>query len=136
MHAGFHRLLHDPESELKDCTFKQVVDWYFSFFKLTEITRSSHGGVYANILGELHDADIYYTCTCPPFHKEFYCKHVLGFAMHKNLIPIPDCCKKVAPKHNGKKHYAHRPAKTPGALEKLPGANPMIQKKQKRGKPK
>ena len=93
----YERVLKSPGSECKDCNLEQVVDWYFSFFLLEEITPESHNGIYAHLCNDLHAAGIWYTCTCPWFHKKFYCKHSFGYALHVKKVPVPDCCKQVPP---------------------------------------
>ena len=72
-----------------------MVDWNFTFFTLTEITATSHGGLYAHMWQGLYAAGVHYTCTCPWFHKRLYCKHSYGYAVHTKREPYPNCCKQV-----------------------------------------
>lgn len=53
------------------------------------------------------------TCNCPVFLKNYICKHVVGIAIRKNLIAVPNEAKNVP---IGQKRKRGRPAKSRKAL--------------------
>jgi hypothetical protein len=69
-------------------------DYMFSYFILTPIP-SDHPRH-----GELLEAGIAYTCTCPQFNHYFVCKHAIMVSLHMGAVKLPD---KLNMAHTGKR---------------------------------
>ena len=52
-------------------------------------------------------------CSCPIFMKKYICKHIVGMAILKNLVEVPDEAKTVP---LGQKRKRGRPARVTKAI--------------------
>lgn len=79
-----------------------------SDWKTLDEFKTFYTSVWHVTLPKLNTQWMQATCTCPVFQKQFICKHVIGIAVRKHQVEIPEVARNV---QIGAKRKRGRPAK-------------------------